>query len=106
MKDKSKAKQAIVRRVDIDTILRAKSGDQTALEKVLEHYKGYMLELCQFELYDASGRVYTCYDEDLYKNKESRQMKLPLKYLHAGMCYIRCRRLQSFCGSIRTWYTI
>ena len=42
----------------------------------------------------------------LYKNKESRQMKLPLKYLHAGMCYIRCRRLQSFCGSIRTWYTI
>ena len=66
MKDKSKAKQAIVRRVDIDTILRAKSGDQTALEKVLEHYKGYMLELCQFELYDASGRVYTCYDEELY----------------------------------------
>ena len=56
-----------MRRVDIDTILRAKSGDQTALEKILDHYKGYMLELCQFELYDASGRIYTCYDEDLYK---------------------------------------
>ncbi|WP_051643101.1 helix-turn-helix domain-containing protein [Agathobaculum desmolans] len=79
MKDKSKAKQAIVRRVDIDTILRAKSGDQTALEKVLEHYKGYMLELCQFELYDASGRVYTCYDEELYHELQLKLMIVVLE---------------------------
>lgn len=79
MKDKSKAKQAIVRRVDIDTILRAKSGNQTALEKVLEHYKGYMLELCQFELYDASGRVYTCYDEELYHELQLKLMIVVLE---------------------------
>ena len=74
MKNKRKTNQAIVHRVDIDTILRAKSGDQTALEKILDHYKGYMLELCQFELYDASGRVYTCYDEDLYHELQLKLM--------------------------------
>lgn len=78
MKNKRKTNQAIVRRVDIDTILRAKSGDQTALEKVLEHYKGYMLKLCKFELYDASGAAYTCYDEDLY---HELQIKLMLSIL-------------------------
>lgn len=37
-----------------------------------------MLELCQFELYDASGAVYTCYDEDLY---HELQLKLMLAVL-------------------------
>lgn len=70
--------QAVIRRIDIDTILRAKAGDQPAMERILEHYKGYMLELCKFELYDASGAAYICYDEDLY---HELQIKLMLSIL-------------------------
>lgn len=84
MKNKRKTNQTIVRRVDIDTILRAKSGDQTALEKILDHYKGYMLELCQFELYDASGRIYTCYDEDLYQELQLKLMIAVLEKFNLG----------------------
>ena len=84
MKNKRKTNQTIVRRVDIDTSLRAKSGDQTALEKILDHYKGYMLELCQFELYDASGRIYTCYDEDLYKELQLKLMIAVLEKFNLG----------------------
>ncbi len=84
MKNKRKTNQTIVRRVDIDTILRAKSGDQTALEKILDHYKGYMLELCQFELYDASGRIYTCYDEDLCQELQLKLMIAVLEKFNLG----------------------
>jgi len=76
LKAKRKKNPAVIRRIDIDTILRAKAGDQTSLEMILEHYKGYMLELCKFELYDAAGTAYTCYDEDLYH-------ELQLKLLHS-----------------------
>ena len=78
MKTRGKENQALIRRTDIDTILRAKAGDQTAVERILEHYKGYMLELCKFELYDASGMAYDCYDEDLY---HELQIKLMLSVL-------------------------
>ena len=37
-----------------------------------------MLELCKFELYDASGMAYDCYDEDLY---HELQIKLMLSVL-------------------------
>lgn len=78
MNTRGKKNQAVIRRIDIDTILRAKAGDQPAMERILEHYKGYMLELCKFELYDASGTAYTCYDEDLY---HELQIKLILSIL-------------------------
>lgn len=78
MNTRGKKNQAVIRRIDIDTILRAKAGDQPAIERILEHYKGYMLELCKFELYDASGTAYTCYDEDLY---HELQLKLMLSIL-------------------------
>ena len=78
MKTRGKENKALIRRTDIDTITRAKAGDQTAVERILEHYKGYMLELCKFELYDASGMAYACYDEDLY---HELQIKLMLSVL-------------------------
>lgn len=78
MKSRDKKNQEIIRRIDMDTILNAKAGNQLAMEQILEHYKGYMLELCKFELYDASGTAYTCYDEDLY---HELQIKLMLSIL-------------------------
>ena len=55
--------------------MKAKSGDQTALEKILRHYQGHMLKLSQFELYDASGTVYTFIDKDLYQELQLKLVK-------------------------------
>ena len=53
MKNNQKHNRAVIRRVPLSTIVKAKNGDDTALEKILRHYQGYMLKLSQFELYDA-----------------------------------------------------
>lgn len=34
-----------------------------------------MLKLSQFELYDASGTVYTCLDEELYQELQLKLVK-------------------------------
>ena len=75
MKNNQKHNRAVIRRVPLDTIVKAKSGDQTALEKILRHYQGYMLKLSQFELYDASGTVYTFIDKDLYQELQLKLVK-------------------------------
>lgn len=34
-----------------------------------------MLKLSRFELYDASGTVYTCFDEELYQELQFKLVK-------------------------------
>lgn len=46
----------MIHHISVDTILNAKNGDESAVQTILNHYKGYMLELCKFELYDASRK--------------------------------------------------
>lgn len=65
----------MIRRISVDTILNAKKGDESAIQTILNYYKGYMLELCKFELYDASGTVYTCFDEELYQELQFKLVK-------------------------------
>ena len=65
----------MIRRISVDTILNAKKGDESAIQTILNYYKGYMLELCKFELYDASGKIYVCYDEDLYQELQFKLIK-------------------------------
>ena len=67
--------RAMIRRISVDTILNAKKGDESAIQTILNYYKGYMLELCKFELYDASGKIYVCYDEDLYQELQFKLIK-------------------------------
>ena len=75
MKNNQKHNRAVIHRVPLATIVNAKNGDATALEKILRHYQGYMLKLSQFELYDASGTVYTCFDEELYQELQFKLVK-------------------------------
>ena len=65
----------MIRRISVDTILNAKKGDESAIQTILNYYKGYMLELCKFELYDARGKIYVCYDEDLYQELQFKRIK-------------------------------
>ena len=46
-----------------------------ALAQALRHYQGYMLKLSQFELYDASGTVYSLFDKDLYQELQFKLVK-------------------------------
>ena len=62
----------MIRRISVDTILNAKKGDESVIQTILNYYKGYMLELCKFELYDASGKSY---DEDLYQELQFKLIK-------------------------------
>ena len=75
MKNNQKHNRAVIRRVPLATIVKAKNGDNTALENTLRHYQGYMLKLSQFELYDASGTVYTLFDKDLYQELQFKLVK-------------------------------
>ena len=75
MKNREKHRRAMIRRISVDTILNAKKGDERAIQTLLNYYKGYMLELCKFELYDASGKIYVCYDEDLYQELQFKLIK-------------------------------
>ena len=65
----------MIHRISVDTIMNAKNGDDDAIHQILNHYQGYMLELCKFELYDASGKIYICYDEDLYQELQFKLVK-------------------------------
>ena len=65
----------MIRRISVDTILNAKKGDESAIQTILNYYKGYMLELCKFGLYDASGKIYVAYDEDLYQELQFKLIK-------------------------------
>ena len=75
MKNRNRRNCAAIRRVSLETILDAKAHDKTATQEILDVYKGYMLELCKFELYDASGKIYVCYDEDLYQELQFKLIK-------------------------------
>ena len=75
MKNREKHRRAMIRRISVDTILKAKKGDERAIQTLLNYYQGYMLELCKFELYDASGKIYVCYDEDLYQELQFKLIK-------------------------------
>lgn len=34
----------MIRRISVDTILNAKKGDESAIQTILNYYKGYMLD--------------------------------------------------------------
>ena len=90
MKNNQKHNRAVIRRVPLDTIVKAKNGDNTVLEKILRHYQGYMLKLSQFELYDASGTVYTCLDEELFTGEAGHDLQRGGFGASVPMCRIRC----------------
>ena len=61
MKNNQKHNRAVIRRVPLSTIVKAKNGDDTALEKILRHYQGYMLKLS--------------FDEELYQELQFKLVK-------------------------------
>ena len=61
----------MIRRISVDTILNAKKGDESAIQTILNYYKGYMLELCKFELYDASGKSMSAMMRTCIRNSSS-----------------------------------
>ena len=63
-----------VRKVPLEVIEAAKSGEPAALEYVLWAYHPYITALCRFDVYDASGRHYYCVDDELEHELESKLM--------------------------------
>ena len=56
----------------------AASGDETAINKVLKHYEGYIIALSTKELYDSYGKSHYFVDEEMRRTLET---KLILKIL-------------------------
>lgn len=61
-------------RIPLTIIERAKQCDLEAMEQILCFYKAYMRQLCKIDLYDASGNPYTCFDEEMFHELESKLM--------------------------------
>ena len=51
-------------------ILEATKGDPLAMEKVIEHFKGYMITLSTRKLEDEYGNTYSYVDESIYRRLE------------------------------------
>lgn len=52
------------------TILEATKGEPLAMEKVIEHFKGYMIILSTRKLEDEYGNTYSYVDESIYRRLE------------------------------------
>jgi hypothetical protein len=52
------------------TILEATKGEPLAMEKVIEHFKGYMITLSTRKLEDEYGNTYSYVDESIYRRLE------------------------------------
>lgn len=52
------------------TILEATKGEPLAIEKVIEHFKGYMITLSTRKLEDEYGNTYSYVDESIYRRLE------------------------------------
>ena len=50
----------------------ARSGDAEAVERVLQHYDGYINKLCTRTLYDEYGYPYICLDEWMKHHLENK----------------------------------
>ena len=61
----------MIRRISVDTILNAKKGDESAIQTILNYYKGYMLELCKFELSMPAGKSMSVMMRTCIRNSSS-----------------------------------
>lgn len=55
-------------------------GDVEAVERVLQHYEGYINKLCTRTLYDEYGYPHVCLDEFM-------KHRLELKLIHAIVAF-------------------
>lgn len=58
----------------------ARVGDVEAVERVLQHYEGYINKLCTRTLYDEYGYPHVCLDEFM-------KHRLELKLIHAIVAF-------------------
>lgn len=79
MKAKNKETHAVIRRIPLEVIERAKESSFEDMETILHFYRGYMLKFCRFTLYDASGNAYTCFDDEMFHELQSKLMDVILK---------------------------
>jgi len=61
-------------------ILAASSGDTEALQKVVKHYEGYIIELATQVVYDEWGQAHFYVDEELKKRLEMRLIAKTLSF--------------------------
>ena len=57
------------------------AGNAEAVERVLQHYDGYINKLCTRTLYDGSGQPHICIDEYM---KRRLQIKLAARHRADG----------------------
>ena len=50
--------------------MEATKGEPLAMEKVIEHFKGYMITLSTRKLEDEYGNTYSYVDESIYRRLE------------------------------------
>lgn len=64
----------------MSVIEAARIGDVEAVERVLQHYEGYINKLCTRTLYDEYGYPHVCLDEFM-------KHRLELKLIHAIVAF-------------------
>ncbi len=66
--------------LDYETIERATKGEYVAIEKIMQHYSGYIARLSMRPFYDEWGMVHYFVDEELKGRLETKLLEKILEF--------------------------
>lgn len=66
--------------VPFSVIVAASRGDVEAVNRVLQHYEGYIISLSTRTLYDEFGNAHICVDENIRRRLQTKLIAAILKF--------------------------
>jgi len=66
--------------IPYDIIASATSGDVIAMNYIVKHFEGYLVQLSQRRLFDDKGNAQMCVDQEIKGRLEMKLMQSILKF--------------------------
>ena len=57
-------------KIPYDTVCKAVQGDSIAIQKILCHYRAYMMRLSTYSVFDQDGKETNAFDKEVFDELE------------------------------------